>query len=153
MKDFFRKPWGRGSRSAFARYAAFQAPGILLVAAALFALRVIIDLPLWVPLAGTVLWALKDLAMFPVLKVAYAVDSGEPAVSGLRGVVVDTLSPHGLVRVQGELWRATSARRDLAIGRGEVVQVKDRRGLALVVTPWEAEREDLKLTRGKENEG
>jgi membrane-bound ClpP family serine protease len=153
VKDFFRKARGRGTRSAFARYAAFQVPGILLVAAGLFALRVIIDLPLWVPLAGTVLWVVKDLTMFPVLKVAYGVDSGGPGVPGLTGVVVDALSPDGLVRIQGELWRATSAQRDLAIGRGEVVQVRNRRGLTLVVTPWTAEGEDSRLTREKEDEG
>jgi membrane protein implicated in regulation of membrane protease activity len=153
MKDYFRKLRGWGSSRVFRRYAAFQAPGLLLVAAGLFALRVVVDLPLWVPLAGTFVWVVKDLAMFPVLKSAYGDDSEGPTVSGLKGVVVDTLAPSGLVRVQGELWRATSAQRDLAIGRGAVVQVKDRRGLTLVVTPWTAEPGHSEPQTEMEDEG
>ena len=50
---------------------------------------------------------------------------------GLRGTVANRLSPCGMVRVRGELWRACSL--DGEADRGEEVEVVSQEGLSLGV--------------------
>lgn len=131
-----------GRFRVFARYAALQLPGLALVTAGLIAARQLLDLPAWVLPAGVLVWAVKDLAMFPALKPAY---QGGPSgmaghMVGLSGVAVDELSPSGYVRVQGELWHAT-AEEDPPISRGTIILVKAQEGMTLVVCAGAGERQ------------
>ncbi len=60
------------------------------------------------------------------------------SIVGLRGRCVTALDPEGLVRVQGETWKAVS--NCGAVAEGVEVTVEDVRGLMLVVaTPSEPE--------------
>ncbi len=56
--------------------------------------------------------------------------TGAAGMAQRRGTVVDRLAPDGMVRVEGELWRA---RADRAIETGEMVEVTGVEGLTLRV--------------------
>jgi len=57
--------------------------------------------------------------------------AGLTAMVGTRGKVVSPLAPEGLVRIEGELWEATSSGEDMDIGEEVIVTAQDR--LRLVV--------------------
>jgi membrane-bound ClpP family serine protease len=105
-------------------------------------------------LAALLLWGLPQLGVhlpLPVLivlmvaLVAYAVityrlgsralrrkpEGGLSDMLGMRGEVVSSLDPEGMVKIKGELWRAKSAGRK--IDAGEEVTVVGQKGLKLVV--------------------
>lgn len=105
-------------------------------------------------LAALLLWGLPRLGVhlpLPVLivlmvaLVAYAVityrlgsralrrkpEGGLSDMLGMRGEVVSSLDPEGMVKIKGELWRAKSAGRK--IDAGEEVTVVGQKGLKLVV--------------------
>jgi len=65
---------------------------------------------------------------------------GLPAMVGSRGKVASPLSPEGLVKIKGELWKATSEGGALDTGDGITVVGQD--GLRLVVRKSSAD--DLK---------
>lgn len=65
---------------------------------------------------------------------------GLPAMVGSRGKVASPLSPEGMVRIKGELWKATSEGGALDTGDGITVVGQD--GLRLVVRKSSAD--DLK---------
>ena len=56
---------------------------------------------------------------------------GLPSMVGSRGRVASSLAPQGLVKIGGELWRATSA--EGSVDKGEEVEVVGEDGLSLVV--------------------
>jgi len=105
-------------------------------------------------LTALLLWGLPQLGIhlpLPVLivlmvaLVAYAVityrlgsralrrkpEGGLSDMLGMRGEVVSSLDPEGMVKIKGELWRAKSAGRK--IDAGEEVTVVGQNGLKLVV--------------------
>jgi membrane-bound ClpP family serine protease len=105
-------------------------------------------------LAALLLWGLPQLGIhlpLPVLivlmvaLVAYAVityrlgsralrrepEGGLSDMLGMRGEVVSSLDPEGMVKIKGELWRAKSAGRK--IDAGEEVTVVGQKGLKLIV--------------------
>ena len=95
----------------FARYLVLQIPGQFIAAVTLIMLVRWTELtPI---LAGLlfVLWVIKDLAMYPVTRIAYEPQSGgqgADALLGALGVAQEDLAPEqiGYVRVGAELWRA-----------------------------------------------
>ena len=56
---------------------------------------------------------------------------GREGMIGLRGRVVAPLNPEGVIRIQGELWKASCT--DDSIGTDEEVRVVEIEGLRLVV--------------------
>jgi membrane-bound serine protease (ClpP class) len=58
-------------------------------------------------------------------------EGGLSDMVGMRGEVVRSLDPEGMVRIKGELWKAKSAGRK--INAGEEVTVVGQRGLKLIV--------------------
>lgn len=58
-------------------------------------------------------------------------EGGLSDMVGMRGEVVRSLDPEGMVRIRGELWKAKSAGRK--INAGEEVAVVGQRGLKLIV--------------------
>ncbi|MCJ7426301.1 MAG: NfeD family protein [Dehalococcoidales bacterium] len=105
-------------------------------------------------LAALLLWGLPQLGIhlpLPVLivlmvaLVTYAVityrlgsralrrkpEGGLSDMLGMRGEVVRSLDPEGMVKIKGELWRAKSAGRK--IDTGEEVTVVGQNGLKLIV--------------------
>ena len=120
------------------KYALLQVPDALLVGALLGAGVRWWDLDLRLAFGLFALWLLKDVLMFPVLRVAYephASRSGADALIGARALATEALAPAGYVRVGPELWRARVAPSRGPIPVGAQVRVRAVEGLTLVVEP------------------
>jgi membrane protein implicated in regulation of membrane protease activity len=104
----------RGPRLAlFARYLALQTPGIFVAGVVLALLVRAGQLTPRVAWGLFAMWVLIELAMFPVMRIAYETGPsahGPDALVGAVGVARDELVPGetGYVRVGAELWRAVS---------------------------------------------
>jgi membrane protein implicated in regulation of membrane protease activity len=123
----------------FARYLVLQIPGQFIAAVTLVMLVRWTELtPM---LAGLLffLWVIKDLAMFPVTRIAYEPQSGSQgadALVGALGVAQEDLAPEqtGYVRVGAELWRAQLCGSE-SVAQGGAVRVTEVRDLTLLVEP------------------
>lgn len=107
---------------------------IILAAIILFVLwRLGIHLPLWVVIALVVALGVVFLIWYkliaPVLK-KEQVTGGEGMI-GIEGEVVTPLTPEGVIKVRGELWKAYST--ETNIGTDEEVVVVGIEGLKLIV--------------------
>jgi membrane protein implicated in regulation of membrane protease activity len=121
--------------ATFFRYLRFQAPGALVLATALAAAAHygVVAGP---TAAGLLLlWIVKDLALYPLLKRAYEPSGhGYPArLVGSRGKASQKLDPKGYVVVAGELWRAEVSAEDRPIAAGETILVTGAVGTRLLV--------------------
>ena len=94
-----------------------------------------VGLPGWAAIALVAVWALKDAALYPFLRTAYAPHSGDviERLVGLGGIAVEPLAPRGYVRVRGELWLAEPTAAGVQIRRGHPVTVDAVRGTTLLV--------------------
>ena len=125
--------------AVFARYMAFQIPGTFVAATVLLLLlhweQITTGLA-WV-LFG--FWVLKDLCMFPFVRVGYEKggnNHGAPALLGLVGTVQREslgFGSQGWVRVGPELWRARLDAEGDPVPTGGKVRVLAVEGLVLVV--------------------
>lgn len=126
----------------FARYWLFQLPGFFL---AVVVLAVLVNWDqITTELAAVLLgfWVLKDLALFPFLRVGYEKGgrpAGADALVGAVGVVQEAISAEreGWVRLGPELWRAVSVEAG-EVTAGARVRVISVKGLVLSVEPEEA---------------
>lgn len=120
----------------FWRYTAFQVPGWLVAIGGGWLAHRWFDVPIWVAGAALIGWIVKDYALYPFLGSAYETDYRPPITRliGERGAATREMSPHGYVRVRGELWRA---RVDAVacVRRGGPIEVTDVDGTTLVVKP------------------
>jgi membrane protein implicated in regulation of membrane protease activity len=126
---------GKTSRRTFARYLAFQVPGWVLATWVAWWLVAKAGLAPWLAALGCALFVIKDFALYPWLRDAYAVsdpDAGALLV-GRTGVARERLDPSGYVRVGAELWRAELAPGCAAIDAGTHVRVREVQGLTLIV--------------------
>jgi membrane protein implicated in regulation of membrane protease activity len=114
--------------SSLTRYLLWQAPGWIIVAAALATLCWLATLPAWIVGVGVAAVVVKDLVMYRAIREAL---QPPPAPVGLRGRAVERLAPAGYVRIDGELWRAEAVRGEIAAGADVVV--REVRGLTLRV--------------------
>ena len=123
----------------FARYMVLQIPGQF------FAAVTLVMLVRWTELtpmlAGLlfILWVIKDLAMFPVTRIAYEPQrggQGADALLGALGVAQEDLAPEqtGYVRVGAELWRVRLCG-DESVAKGAAVRVTEVHDLTLHVVP------------------
>jgi membrane-bound ClpP family serine protease len=131
-------PQRASTRRVFARYLAFEAPSWLALGAVLWLLNRVWELSL--PVAALVLglWVVKDLVLFPVLRVAYEPaggSGGTESLLGALGSVTSELSPEGWVRIGAERWRARIAREHAPLPVGAAVRVIAVEGLVLRVEP------------------
>ena len=123
----------------FARYLVLQIPGLFIAAVTLVMLVRWTELtPM---LAGLlfVLWVIKDLAMYPVTRIAYEPQGGGQGADALLGalcVAQEDLAPEqtGYVRVGAELWRAQLCGGE-SVARGAALRVTEVRDLTLQVEP------------------
>jgi membrane protein implicated in regulation of membrane protease activity len=114
----------------FTRYLLWQAPSWIVTAAIAAVLVTAAEWPWW-PVGATVgVLVVRDIALYPAMRATFRA-AAPPQPIGRRGVSVDPLQPVGLVRVDGELWRAQALGADIPAGR-EIV-VTGARGLVLVV--------------------
>lgn len=118
------------------RYTLLQVPGWLLLGTLLW-WAVSKD---WIGVltaAGVMaVWLIKDAILYPICK--HAFEDSLPVETmkliGLEAETVNTLSPEGLVRVNGELWTAY-AHDGTTITVGTRIRITDSKGLTLIVEP------------------
>lgn len=117
------------------RYTLFQVPALALMVMIMIVIRQWVELPAWFAWGLVIIWVIKDVALFPLTWRAYDRDHAGEANSmvGRQGVVQERLSPVGTVRVGGELWQARLMEAGSPIDKGEIIQVRDIRGLTLFV--------------------
>jgi membrane protein implicated in regulation of membrane protease activity len=117
------------------RYTLLQIPVLALIVIILIVIQQWVELPGWFTWGLVIIWVLKDVALFPLTWRAYDWDHAGEANSmvGRQGVVQERLSPTGSVRVRGELWQARLLEDGPPIDKGEVIQVREIRGLTLYV--------------------
>ena len=117
------------------RYVALEVPGWVLagwLAGWLAAKDVVAP---WLAALGWSLFVLKDFALYPWLRDAYAAGNPEAAAQlvGRTGLARERIDPSGYVRVGAELWRAELAPGCAAVDAGGSVRVVAVRGLTLIV--------------------
>ena len=84
------------------------------------------------------LWIVKDLALFPILRIAYEPAGGSGGAEnliGALGIVSADLDPEGWVRIGAERWRARVSREHAPVPAGSTVRVTAVDGLLLRVEP------------------
>lgn len=126
------------TRRVFARYLAFEAPSWALLLVVLVVLVRVWDLSVWVAALVLALWVAKDLALFPVLRIAYEPGGGSGGAENLIGAVGTVsadLDPEGWVRIGAERWRARLSRPHGPVLAGATVRVVAVEGLLLRVEP------------------
>ncbi|MCH7895639.1 MAG: NfeD family protein [candidate division NC10 bacterium] len=128
-----------GGQRPLTKYLLIQTPGWILVAVGLWGLRQWIDLPLWAAFGLFLLWVVKDLILFPLLRPIYESGGkgGANRLIGAKGIAEEPLAPSGYIRVGGELWRAEAMGTDKPIPPGSRVRVLAIRGLTLLIQPEE----------------
>jgi membrane-bound ClpP family serine protease len=131
-------PRRASTRHVFLRYLGFEAPSWVLLAAVLGVLVKIWELSL--PMAALLLglWVLKDLALFPVLRIAYEPGGGSGGAEnliGARATAAGELDPEGWVRIGAERWRARVRSEHAPVASGAALRVTAVRGLLLLVEP------------------
>ncbi len=125
---------GRRQRQGSFDYLVLQVPDIILAAAILWALHRWAGLPARWAVALFVLWVLKDLAMYAVLRRTLVPPAtGPEALVGIRAITREALAPRGYVRVGSELWLAETAHPHEVIAPETPVVVRASRGLTLLV--------------------
>ena len=91
-------------------------------------------LPQWLSVLCYIVWVLKDLLLYPLLRVAYVPGkTGPEALVGTRGIAQGDLAPEGYVRVRGELWRAITHSQDQVISSGATVEILQTEGMKVRV--------------------
>jgi membrane protein implicated in regulation of membrane protease activity len=116
----------------FLKYLLWQLPSWLLVSAGLAWLRSVFDLPLGLVLGLIAAYVVKDLALYPTMRIIFRPPTRTQPI-GKRGEVVEPLAPTGYVRVDGELWRATAPASSTPLPAGRQVVVRAAEGLTLWV--------------------
>lgn len=126
----------RGSLRQFGTYLLLQIPGYLLAGLLLWLLVERGWLSAGWAAAALLAWVGKDLALYPAMRRVFQPSPlGGNALVGALGVVEAPLSPRGLVRIGGELWRAEPLRQGDSIPAGTRVVVRGIHGLTLSVEP------------------
>ncbi len=117
------------------RYLLFQVPGWVLAAIILFSLWNWRLLPRWLAVLLFLAWFVKDLLLYPFLRMAYETGQkeGSQALIGEKGISEGDLSPEGYVRVRGELWRAVAPSSDGAIAAGTKIEIVAADGMKVFV--------------------
>jgi membrane-bound serine protease (ClpP class) len=120
---------------ALLRYLFFQIPGWAIGAVIALGLVHWNVIPSWVAVIGFFGLVLKDLAFYPLLRVAYEtrVRSGSEALVGKKGIAQSDLAPEGYIRINLELWRAVADSAGEIIVSGTEVEVVRAEGMTLIV--------------------
>jgi membrane protein implicated in regulation of membrane protease activity len=117
------------------RYALFQIPDLILLGLGLAAAVRWWGLSL--PSAYLIVgfWLVKDIVVFPLLRVAYETSGPSPAdrLTGAIGVARQSLDPSGYVSVGAELWNAELAAESPPLAAGSAIRVIQVDGLKLLV--------------------
>jgi membrane protein implicated in regulation of membrane protease activity len=119
------------------RYTLFQIPDLILLSLGLAAAVRWWGLPVLVAYALVALWIVKDIVMYPIVRVAYEAggSSGVDGIQGALGVVTQPLTPAGYVKLGSELWKAELVCGSATASVGSAIRVVEVRGLTLIVEP------------------
>jgi membrane protein implicated in regulation of membrane protease activity len=119
------------------KYILFQLPELSVVCVLAIGARGWVGLPDWAAAGIIAVWVIKDVVMFPFVRIAYQPGSqgGATRMVGARGTAQDALQPSGYVRLSAELWRAELQPGSPPVKPGDRVRVIEVRGLTLVVEP------------------
>ncbi len=119
------------------RYTLFQIPDLVLLGLGVAAAVRWWDLPVLAAYGLVAVWIVKDILMYPVLRVAYEAggSSGVDGIHGALGVVTQPLVPSGYVRLGSELWKAELVCGSGTVSVGSAIRVVELRGLTLIVEP------------------
>ena len=119
------------------RYTLLQLPALAVIILVLVLIRRWLSIPWWLSWGFVALWVLKDIALFPFVWRSYDSDRSQDANSmiGARGIAKERLAPSGYVEAGGALWQAQVMEGARPIEKGESVQVREIRGLILLVEP------------------
>ena len=131
-------PQRASTRRVFARYLAFEAPSWVLLLVVLIVLVRVWDLSTGLAAFVLALWVVKDLVLFPVLRIAYEPAGGSGGAEnliGALGIVSADLDPEGWIRIGAERWRARVSREHAPVPAGAAVRVTKVEGLLLRVEP------------------
>lgn len=117
------------------KYALFQLPELLLFVTALLIAGRFFAIPPWFFWGFIVFLVAKDVVIFPFVWRAY---DGRDAqrmhqLIGQTGVVIEPLKPHGVVRVNGELWKAEVSGKGALLDKDESIRVEAVKGYCLLV--------------------
>ena len=123
---------------ALGRYVVLQIPGLFIAGVTLFVLV------RWTSLSEPVawglvgLWVLKDLALFPIMRIGYATHAGAGGADGMvgaEGVAQEARAPGApaTVRIGPERWTARLAEGATPLPAGAPVRVVAVRDLTLLV--------------------
>lgn len=123
------------SKKVILKYVLIQLAELVLVVGVLVLLVHLVDMAVWLAVVVVALWLVKDVALFPKVWKAYAVDENSPLRSllGSEAIVMYGLDPDGYVRVNGELWRAECTDKTRPAKGGDRVVVVEVRGMTLMV--------------------
>lgn len=120
-----------------------------LVAAVLWLLpRLGITVPLWGLIIMMVALGTHACVSYWLGRKALARQSVVPPGVGTRGRATTLIAPTGYVRVDGELWRASSSR---SIDAGEEIAVTGRERMTLLIRPVEKAHSERKVDAGFDN--
>ncbi|MFQ5935665.1 MAG: NfeD family protein [Acidiferrobacterales bacterium] len=134
-----RKSQQRWSARVVMKYTLLQLPGTALLVVILLLLQDRLGIATWLLWGIVGLWITKDIILFPLVWRSYDPEfPAEHSLVGAVGVAQEQLAPSGYVRVEGALWHAeVPAGKPIKAGRH--VRVRERRGLTLIVEPFDLE--------------
>jgi membrane protein implicated in regulation of membrane protease activity len=115
----------------------FQIPDLILLSLGLAAAVRWWGLPVYAACGLVAMWVVKDVIMYPIVRVAYesGSSSGVDGILGSLAVVSQQLAPSGYARLGSELWKAELASGSGPVLVGSAIRVVEVRGLTLIVEP------------------
>jgi membrane protein implicated in regulation of membrane protease activity len=118
------------------KYALFQVPEWVAAAVVLLGLAEWVGLPFWTTAGFFTVWLIKDIALYPLVRTAYESDvrTGVEQLVGEKGVAQESLDPHGMVRVRGELWQAETEPNEQRIDPNSEISITGAYGMTLIVS-------------------
>jgi membrane protein implicated in regulation of membrane protease activity len=122
------------------RYILLQLPALVLFIVLLVVIQGWVVLPTWLFWGAIVIWVLKDAVLYPLVWRAYNPEQSDRVMSliGAQGIAKEPLAPSGYIQVRGVLWKAELMQDCPPVAEGDAVRVNQRRGLTLLVQPWDA---------------
>jgi membrane protein implicated in regulation of membrane protease activity len=116
---------------SFGRYLLWQVPGWVIAGGIVFVVIAVSAVPVWVGVVALALVVVKDLALYPAMRVVFK-PAHDSRLVGETGEAVEDLSPTGYISVAGELWKAT-VRDGRTVPSGVRVHVVATQGMTLLV--------------------
>ena len=119
------------NKETIRRYILFQIPELALTIIILVIIKYFYDYPLWILILVIVLSVAKDAFLFRFTWKSYVVHKKEDyaGVKGKYAIAQENFSKAGLVKLNGELWKAAV---DSPVKKGEKLIIKDIKGLVLI---------------------